>query len=89
MTKCHCGKREEGKCTKYVGGGKMCFAKFTFTEHLYLMMTKCKNVNNMKAVSEEWDWWVDEYGIELNVQSWQEYADAVFFCKGLIEDYPK
>lgn len=24
MTKCLCGKRQQGKCTEYVEGGKMC-----------------------------------------------------------------
>lgn len=88
MNKCLCGKRSELKCTKYVGGGKMCFGKFTFTEHLYLMLTKCKNVSTMQHVSEEWDWWVGQHNIELDAQAWQEYTDAVLFCKSLIEDYP-
>lgn len=63
--------------------------QYTFKYHLYIILTRCKNVNKMKCVSEEWDWWVKEYNIELNAQSWQEYTDAVLFCSSLIEDYPK
>jgi len=62
---------------------------YDFTAHLYVVARLVDKPLIMKTVSEEWDWWVKEHGIDLNTKTWQEYTDAVFFCKGLIEDYPK
>ena len=61
---------------------------YDFTSHLYLLARHLNGPLTMKYTSEEWDWWVQQHNIELNAQSWQEYADAVLFCKSLIEDYP-
>lgn len=63
--------------------------EYTFKDHMYIILTRCKNVNTMKHVSEEWDWWVQQHNVELSAQSWQEYTAAVLFCRSLIEDYEK
>lgn len=66
-----------------------CTDGFGFTAHLQLVAIHADKPLTMKDVSEEWNWWVKEHDIDFNTKTWQEYTDAVFFCKGLIEDYPK
>lgn len=61
---------------------------YDFTSHLYIVARHVNEALTMQHVSEEWGWWVQQHNIELSAQSWQEYTDAVLFCKSLIEDYP-
>lgn len=60
--------------------------KFTFEDHLYNLVRHSDEKVTVGETVEEWLWFVEENGLEINNKSLEGYTKAVLTCNGWIEE---
>lgn len=57
---------------------------FTFEDHLYCLVRHSDEKISVQEVVGEWDWFVEENGLELNTKAMEGYTRAILTCSGWI-----